>query len=69
MTDKQKADYLKNRGTKCPVCRSTMVEGEEVTIDNGHAYQCCSCLGCEAQWQDTYKLHDVMLFAQPEEEE
>jgi len=40
----------------CPFCKSPDIEGQEVTIEDGAAYQKCSCLECEKGWEDRYVL-------------
>jgi hypothetical protein len=51
LTDKQ---YLNSKGTKCPNCHSTDIDGQEVDIDGDVATQEIGCNECNASWIDTY---------------
>lgn len=53
MTNEQ---YLAQGGTRCPFCGSLQIEGQEVNIDAGNAWQDMTCNDCHAEWQDTYTL-------------
>ena len=48
--------YIDNGGTKCPYCNSHDIEGREVNIDAGSAWQDVICHQCGQEWQDTYTL-------------
>ena len=48
--------YIDNGGTQCPYCNSHDIEGQEVNIDAGSAWQDVTCNHCGQQWQDTYTL-------------
>lgn len=48
--------YRKSGGCVCPFCRSKKIEGEEIVIDNGIAYQRVECLDCNKSWEDQYQL-------------
>lgn len=48
--------YIDNEGTQCPYCNSHDIEGQEVNIDAGSAWQDVSCNACGQEWQDTYTL-------------
>lgn len=50
------AEYVAERGTCCPFCRSTDLEGQEVEIAAGTAHQQVGCLDCGEEWADTYIL-------------
>jgi hypothetical protein len=50
------AEYLEQGGTVCPFCKSHDIEGQEVNIDAGTAWQDVSCNQCGEEWQDTYTL-------------
>jgi len=60
MTNEQAQAYLRSDGSACPICGSDSVQGNSVTIDNGNAYQECSCDECCAQWTDSYHLAAVI---------
>jgi len=49
--------YQEARGLKCPNCESRSIEGHDVEIDAGFAYQNCFCTECHSQWTDEYALN------------
>lgn len=53
--------YLKSGGVSCLFCGSGEIEGGFITIEQGSATQSIICLDCEAEWDDRYKLTDVVL--------
>jgi len=60
LTSKQKAEYIKNKGTKCPFCGSEDIEGDSFDVNEGKASQEMSCLDCEESWYDIYTLTGVI---------
>jgi hypothetical protein len=60
MTPKQ---YAKSGGVCCPVCRSEIIEGGPLYVENGYTYQDMACTDCGAEWVDEYKL--VRYIGQP----
>ena len=48
-------DYVEGEG-KCPVCKSTQIEGDSIDIEGKHAYQSVGCNNCGASWVDEYAL-------------
>jgi len=48
--------YIAEGGTRCPFCGSLDIEGQEVNIDAGQAWQDVYCNHCRKEWQDTYTL-------------
>jgi formate dehydrogenase maturation protein FdhE len=61
LTDKQKKEYLDNRGMVCPVCSSEFMECIDHEFDDNMVYGICKCDKCKSQWTDTYQLVDVDL--------
>ena len=50
-------EYTEKGGALCPACGIRGgVEGRQVDISAGHAFQQCTCLICHAEWTDEYKL-------------
>lgn len=49
-------EYIKEGGTRCPFCGSLEIEGTEINIDAGTAWQDMGCSRCGSEWQDTYVL-------------
>ena len=50
------AEYLEHKGTQCPYCEGTMLQGGPVNIDAGTASQEIFCNDCGSAWADTYTL-------------
>lgn len=50
------AQYVEKKGTCCPNCHGTDVDGSQVNIDSGVASQDCFCPNCAAEWTDVYHL-------------
>lgn len=48
--------HIDNGATQCPYCNSYNIEGQEINIDSGSAWQDVSCNECGQEWQDTYTL-------------
>lgn len=55
-TPASQAMYIDEGGTRCPFCGSHNIEGQEVNIDAGTAWQDVHCNDCPEEWQDTYTL-------------
>lgn len=53
MTNKE---YVEDEGAKCPVCKSTQIEGDAIDISGKNAYQPCGCNDCGASWMSEYVL-------------
>ncbi|MDK9702476.1 MAG: hypothetical protein OEL20_05000 [Sulfuritalea sp.] len=50
------AEYVRKGGGVCPSCGSDQIEGNSVNIDGPTADQRVSCLDCDADWTDFYRL-------------
>lgn len=50
------AEYVAIRGVRCPHCRSEDIEGGDITVEAGAAWQSVGCNECHQQWTDTYQL-------------
>ena len=48
--------YATIGGGQCPICRSEDIEGGNVTVETGGAWQTCSCNNCDHSWDDVYVL-------------
>ena len=48
--------HAKTGGTCCPACGSEDIEGQEVTIEAGIAFQDITCNECDSSWTDEYTL-------------
>jgi len=61
----------------CPACKSDEIEGESISVftypydSNKYQYaeQECSCMACDTEWTDIYKLETVKITGVPEEYE
>ena len=52
--------YIKAKGLICPYCRAESIEGGFIQVEAGEAFQDMSCSQCGNQWQDVYRLVDVV---------
>ena len=59
ITTEQEAQYVKEGGVKCPNCSYQCIEGDNVTIDWGKAYQNVRCPQCGEEWTDEYTLTGI----------
>lgn len=59
MTPEQKAAYLKSPN-HCLYCGSIHIEAQEGTFDDDGGRQPVTCLTCDKEWNDLYRLVDVM---------
>lgn len=48
--------YVREGGVRCPNCGSSDIEGSNVDIIEGGAFQSISCTVCYARWTDCYTL-------------
>ena len=46
----------------CPVCGSTEIEGESVSVEGRKAVQECGCNDCNSKWEDQYQLASYNLY-------
>jgi len=53
--------YKEEQKGVCPFCSSDEIEGAEVVIENGAAYQICNCLNCDKEWEDRYVLTTYLV--------
>jgi len=49
-------DHCEKDGRCCPFCGFEETEGSSVETGGGHATQEMSCLVCDGEWEDQYKL-------------
>ena len=57
--------YLKGGATRCPFCGSDQIEGDGFDVENLHAWQEMTCLCCDADWRDVYRLYRLEVDAEP----
>ena len=57
------ADYVARDGRCCPFCGSESIEGGSVEITDSGAEQDVTCLECDREWQDYYKLEGYLTYA------
>lgn len=60
LTQNKVNKYVLDGGCECPFCGSTQIEGREVEVMAGSAFQEMSCLACGAEWDDVYHLVGVI---------
>jgi len=59
LTNEQKDKYINQDGVNCPYCGSRDIEGQSIEVDAGGAFQDISCLRCNREWTDCYKLDGI----------
>jgi hypothetical protein len=69
LSPEQEAEYISNRGSKCPICRSDNLEGGSLDVDGPVARVEATCLDCDAEWIDIYTLSGIEEVPSNEEEE
>lgn len=52
-------EYLENGGTRCPVCGSDHLSGEQFEAEPGSASQLIICNDCGSSWSDVYTLSGI----------
>ena len=62
-------EYLKNRGIRCPACKSLLINCYEEDKDGDEIIFDCRCKKCCAVWKDIYKLVGISDLEIPEEKE
>lgn len=62
-------EYVDNKGTACPHCKSDMFVGGPIETGGGEANQEMSCLECDASWTDRYQLVGFDKFEPGQEQE
>ena len=63
LKEKDKKEYLKSKGLRCPHCESTQIQAGDRDFDeDGEMTQIISCLNCDSDWMDVYKLMDIREF-------
>ncbi len=60
-----KQNYLANNGLECPGCQSSNFEGYGFELSQGVVTQKCFCTDCLLEWEEVYKLSDVILEGTP----
>jgi len=50
------AEYIKHRELICPFCKSENVSGSYIEVDRTEALQDMTCMDCNRDWTDIYKL-------------
>lgn len=53
--------YMEDGGVACPFCGCEDIEGSQVEIDAGFAFQKISCTKCEKTWIDYYSYDCVAV--------
>jgi len=66
LTQKQIKEYVKNGYSRCPVCKSDLIEGGPIEVDSETAWQKVGCNDCNAVWNDIYTLSSVELLEEDE---
>ena len=53
---KSESWYVRNEGLQCPYCESDQLQGSNIEIECGWAFQEMLCSNCQKHWTDHYKL-------------
>jgi uncharacterized Zn finger protein len=56
MMEMTSEEYAKTGGGMCPFCGGATLEGHEVEIQEGKAWQRVDCDDCGKSWADNYVL-------------
>lgn len=59
VTKEMSAQYVKNIGNKCPVCKGTDLTGGDRESDNAEIWWFITCEGCGATWEEIYILSGI----------
>jgi len=61
LSKESREEYLKNKGNKCPFCKSTNLEANRPYLDDfDESFNCrIHCLSCGNNWLDTYTLTNI----------
>lgn len=49
-------EYCEHGGVHCPYCGSEDIDGGSIEINLAGAWQSITCLSCDKEWTDIYKL-------------
>jgi hypothetical protein len=64
--------YLETGGARCPFCGNGLIDGHQVEVEAGSAYQEVTCPECGEAWKDCYTLtsidHASLLSKEPEKD-
>lgn len=66
LTPADEEHYTERAYGKCPFCGTRDIEGGSVTIEQNYAHQDVSCLACEAEWSDVYRLDGICVTRTPD---
>jgi len=55
-TDQFEKQYLKDGGSRCPVCGSEDITGAAMDVEGEYHIQEMGCSVCDASWNDVFKL-------------
>lgn len=66
LSEQQKKNYIDIRGSSCPYCGSTSIEGTGVTdFDASYAWNEIRCLDCNKTWEDRYIFQGITEKEEP----
>jgi hypothetical protein len=58
--------YIQRGGVACPFCGSSNIEGRQFDVQAGTAWQPMTCMDCNREWNDVYRLDAISEIRQPE---
>lgn len=53
-------EYVAKKGLVCPHCQGEHIDGKQLSVEGGQAFQDVSCNDCDAEWTDIYDLKGWM---------
>lgn len=59
LTERQKKQYVKFGGNRCPYCSSEDLNAGKLQSDAGYVWQKVSCDHCAREWTDVYTLTGI----------
>ena len=60
LTAQMRIDYLIDKGSYCPYCKSTNMEGiSGLEIEDSTVWGTVKCNSCKGEWRDVYTLTEV----------
>jgi hypothetical protein len=59
LTWKDKRDYVRGGGVRCPYCQSKDLEAGEAEFDADFAWRTITCTGCGEAWHEVFHLATI----------
>lgn len=59
LTKAQKREYLKQKGVRCPFCKSDQIKTRPLEVEDGGIVCEVACDNCARVWRDYYTLTSI----------